>query len=115
VKIICYVATIPAVVHSFLRGHIQAAAKDYEVTVICNNADAHLLDGLNARIILPPIDRKVSPWRDFLVLIQLVTLFRRERFDLVHSIMPKTGLLSMLAAWMSGRKCCYWAWLNLWR
>ncbi|MEE7628107.1 glycosyltransferase family 4 protein [Methylobacter sp. Wu8] len=101
-KKICYVATIPAVVHAFLRGHIRAAAEKYDVTVVCNNADAHLLDGINARLILLPIERKASPWRDLMVLIQLMILFRRERFDLVHSIMPKTGLLSMLAAWAAG-------------
>ena len=101
-KKICYVATIPAVVHAFLRGHIGAAAEKYEVTIICNNADVYLLEGINARLIVLPIERKISPWRDLLVLIELVLLFRRERFDLVHSIMPKTGLLSMLAAWVTG-------------
>ncbi|MEI6268160.1 MAG: glycosyltransferase family 4 protein [Methylococcaceae bacterium] len=101
-KKICYVATIPAVVHAFLRGHIGAAAEKYEVTIICNNADVYLLEGINARLIVLPIERKISPWRDLLVLIELVLLFRRERFDLVHSIMPKTGLLSMLAAWVAG-------------
>lgn len=100
-KKLCYVATIPAVVHAFLRGHIQAAADKYEVTVICNSADKHLLDGLNARLILLPIERKPSPLRDMLVLFQLFELFRRERFDIVHSIMPKTGMLAMLAAWLA--------------
>ena len=99
---LCYVATIPAVVHAFLRGHIQAAAEKYEVTVICNSAEKHLLDGLNARLILLPIERKPSLWRDMLVLLQLYRLFRRERFDIVHSHMPKTGLLGMLAAWVAG-------------
>ena len=100
-KKLCYVATIPAVVHAFLRVHIQAAAEQYEVTVICNSADKHLLDGLNARLVLLPIERKPSPWRDMLVLFQLCNLFRRERFDIVHSIMPKTGMLAMLAAWVT--------------
>lgn len=97
---LCYVATIPAVVHAFLRGHIQAAAEKYQVTVICNSVDKHLLDGLNARLILLPIERKPSPWKDALILFQLIKLFRRERFDIVHSIMPKTGMLAMLAAWL---------------
>lgn len=100
-KKLCYVATIPAVVHAFLRGHIQAAADKYEVTVICNSADRHLLDGLNARLILLSIERKPAPWRDMLVLFQLYKLFRRERFDIVHSIMPKTGIIAMLAAWLA--------------
>ncbi len=101
-KKLCYVATIPAVVHAFLRAHIQAAAEKHEVTVVCNSADQHLLDGLNARLILLPIERKPSPWRDLLTLFQFYKLFRRERFDIVHSHMPKTGLLGMLAAWLAG-------------
>ena len=97
-KKICYVATIPAVVNSFLRDHIRAASENYDVTIICNHVDAYLLEDMPARIIILPIERKISPWRDLLVLIDLISIFRRERFDLVHSIMPKTGLLSMLAA-----------------
>lgn len=101
VKKLCYVATIPAIVHAFLRVHIQAAAKKYQVTVICNAVDKHLLEGLNARLILLPIERKPSPWRDVLILFQLFRLFRSEKFDIVHSIMPKTGMLAMLAAWIA--------------
>lgn len=101
-KKICYVATIPAVVNSFLHSHIQAAAQNYAVTVICNSIDARLLANLDVRLILLPIERKVSPLHDLLILIRLVILFRQEHFDLVHSIMPKTGLLSMLAAWTAG-------------
>jgi glycosyltransferase involved in cell wall biosynthesis len=101
VKKLCYVATIPAVVHAFLRVHIQAAAKKYQVTVICNTAEKHLLTGLNARFIFLPIERKPSPWRDMLILFQLFKLFRREQFDIVHSIMPKTGMFAMSAAYLA--------------
>jgi glycosyltransferase involved in cell wall biosynthesis len=101
VKKLCYVATIPAVVHAFLRPHILAAAGKYEVTVICNAVDTHLLEGINARFIFLPIERKPSPWRDALVLLKLIRLFHRERFDIVHTHMPKTGLLGMLAAWLA--------------
>lgn len=99
---LCFVATIPAVVHSFLKGHIHASAEKWAVNVISNPAGAELLDELNARFIPLAIERKISPWRDLLTLVQLVNLFRRERFDLVHSIMPKTGLLAMLAGWLTG-------------
>lgn len=100
-KKLCYIATIPAVVHSFLRPHIQAAAEHYDVTIICNSTDQYLLDGLNAHIILLPITRKPSPWKDMLTLVQLFQLFRYKKFDIVHSIMPKTGMLAMLAAWLA--------------
>ncbi|MDP3119216.1 MAG: glycosyltransferase family 4 protein [Sulfuricurvum sp.] len=100
-KKICYVATIPAVVHSFLRVHIQAAAEKYDVTVICNETDKYLLEGLNAHIIFLPITRNPSLWNDMMILFRLFSLFRREKFDIVHSIMPKTGILSMLGAWLA--------------
>lgn len=61
-----------------------------------------LLSDLDAQLIPVAIQRKVSPWRDLLVLVQLTMLFRRERFDLVHSIMPKAGLLAMLAGRLAG-------------
>lgn len=98
---ICYVATIPAVVHAFLRVHVQAASEKYRVTVICNSSDKHLLDGLNARVILLQIERKPCFWRDLFILFELIKIFRREKFNIVHSIMPKTGLLAMLAAFLT--------------
>ena len=101
-KKLCFVATIPAVVHSFMKGHIRASAEKWSVTIIAHPKDAVLLCDLDARFIPLAIQRKVSPWRDLLVLIQLMILFRRERFDLVHSIMPKTGLLTMLAGRLTG-------------
>lgn len=100
-KKICFVATIPAAVNSFLRDHIQAAAEIYSVTVVCNSEDKYLLEGLDAKIVFLPIERKPSPLKDFLVLIQLVKLFRQEKFDIVHSHLPKTGLLAMIAAWLA--------------
>ncbi len=100
-KKICFVATIPAAVNSFLRDHIQAAGEIYSVTVVCNSEDKYLLEGLDAKIVFLPIERKPSPIKDLLVLIQLVKLFRREKFDIVHSHLPKTGLLAMIAAWLA--------------
>ena len=101
-KKICFVATIPDVVYSFLRGHIRASAGKWPVMIVANPERAELLSDMNASFIPIRIERKVSPWNDLRALVQLVMLFRRERFDLVHSIMPKTGLLAMLAGWLTG-------------
>jgi len=101
-KKLCFVATIPAVVHAFMKGHIRASADKWSVKIVSYPAGAELLRDLNAQFIPLAIERKPSPWRDLRALIQLVILFRREQFDLVHSITPKAGLLSMLAAWLAG-------------
>lgn len=100
-KKLCFVATIPDVVHSFLKGCIRAATEKWSVKIISNPNGAELLSDLDAKLIPLAIERKVSPWRDLSTLVRLVILFRLERFDLVHSIMPKTGLLAMLAAWLT--------------
>jgi glycosyltransferase involved in cell wall biosynthesis len=42
----------------------------------------------------------VSPLNDFVVLIQLVRLIRRERFTVVHTHSSKAGFLGRLAAWL---------------
>ena len=36
-----------------------------------------------------------------MALVLLVQLFRREHFDIVHSHFPKSGLLGMIAAWLT--------------
>lgn len=48
------------------------------------------------------MQRRISPVADLRSLIMLVRLFRRERPDMVHSITPKAGLLSMVAARIAG-------------
>ena len=101
-KKLCFVATVPAVLHSFLKEHISSCAQKWAVSIVSSPIDAVLLRDIPAPFIPLPIERKASPWRDLLTLFRLAMLFRRERFDLVHSIMPKTGFLSMLAAWMTG-------------
>jgi glycosyltransferase involved in cell wall biosynthesis len=100
-KKICYVATVPAAVNSFLRGHIEAAAEKWTVKISSHPKGSELLNGLAASFLPLPFERKIALRQDLRALWQLVKLFRRERFDLVHSIMPKTGLLSMFAAWIS--------------
>ncbi|MDE6655073.1 MAG: glycosyltransferase, partial [Muribaculaceae bacterium] len=48
------------------------------------------------------MERQIAPLADLRSLIELVRLFRRERPDMVHSITPKAGLLSMMAARIAG-------------
>jgi glycosyltransferase involved in cell wall biosynthesis len=101
-KKLCFVATIPAAVNSFLKGHIRASAQKWSVSIVSHPEGAELLGDIKVRFVPLKIERKASPWRDLSAAVRLLMLFRRERFDLVHSIMPKTGLLAMLAGRLSG-------------
>ena len=100
-KKLCYVATIPHVVFSFLSNHIRKAASSYDVSVVSHSHGAELLYDLPIHYVSLPFERKISLWKDFATLCQLTRLFRREQFAIVHSIMPKTGFLSMLSGWLA--------------
>lgn len=102
----CVVAATPLTVHFFLKPHLVALSHHFEVTLACNpRNDAYLppLD-LPVHLIAVGMERKISPLRDLITLFELYRLFRRERFDLVVSVVPKAGLLGMVASTLAGVK-----------
>lgn len=46
------------------------------------------------------ISRQISPVNDMVTLVHLIRIFRKYRFDIVHSTTPKAGLLSAIAAFL---------------
>jgi UDP-N-acetylglucosamine:LPS N-acetylglucosamine transferase len=48
------------------------------------------------------MQRQISPFQDLISLIKLYSYFRKEKPDIVHSITPKAGLLSMMASRFAG-------------
>ena len=48
-----------------------------------------------------PMERHISPIKDFKALIKLIRVFRKEKPYVVHSMTPKAGLLCMMAAWLT--------------
>lgn len=103
-KKICIVATVPYALIMFMKPHITMLAEQYDVTLVANGVEQDVASLLNdnVRFVQVNIARKISLWRDMVTLIQLYLFFRKERFDVVHSLMPKTALLAMLAALIAG-------------
>jgi glycosyltransferase involved in cell wall biosynthesis len=98
----CVLAATPLTIHFFFKPHLRELARHFEVALACNpRSDAYLppLD-LPLRELALPMERKIAPWRDLQVLVALCRLFACERFDIVVSVVPKAGLLGMLAAWL---------------
>ncbi len=103
-KKICLVTTSLLIVKSFLKPHLHALAEQYDITLVVNIDDKTWVDQQNLPIkfVHVPIQRKISLLYDFYVLMFLIIFFIKERFSIVHSVAPKAGLLSMLAARIAG-------------
>jgi glycosyltransferase involved in cell wall biosynthesis len=65
-------------------------------------AEVSQADSAGSMTVLPaPIVRTIAPFRDLRALLCLVRIFVVHRFDLVHSVTPKAGLLAMAAGWLA--------------
>jgi len=104
----CYVVSSEMTLNAFLAGHISVAARAYDVSVVMNTqATGDLRSrGIPADLLRIRIERAIAPWRDLCALWELYRSFRRARFDLVHSVSPKAGLLGMLAARLARTPVC---------
>lgn len=96
------VAAVPLSLRVFMRPHIEAMASRYAVTMISSAGGEVISEQvLGTRFFAVDIRREISPLADLCSLFHLFVLFRREKFALVHSLTPKAGLLTMLAAFLS--------------
>ena len=60
-----------------------------------------MLDNISSKVnaINLPIERNINLFSDLRVLLLLISIFYKNGFSLVHSVSPKAGLLSAIAAW----------------
>lgn len=88
----------------FLAPHLRLLSELGEVTLFVRLDRADELDDLQlpVKIVGIPIQRKIALLSDCLVLFLLVTAFLRHRFDMVHTVTPKAGLLGIAAAKFAG-------------
>lgn len=97
-------STVPISMDIFCRGLFRRLSQKYEVVAVSSPQPE--LDDIarreGVRTVAVPMRREIAPLSDFAALLRLVRVFRRERPQMVHSITPKAGLLSMLAARLAG-------------
>ncbi len=98
-KRIGIVVSSPWTVKWFLTDQIEALSRSYEICVILNLGKGNALPELNAKVevINAPIVRNISVLRDLHAVLVLAALFIRKRFDAVHSVTPKAGLIAAMS------------------
>ena len=99
-KKIIRTATVPLSLDLFCRGLLRDLSSRYEIIALSSPQPE--LESIRkrerVRTISVPMARKIAPFSDLKSLFTLIRVFRKERPDMVHSITPKAGLLSMMAA-----------------
>lgn len=98
-KKIAFIVAIPGSASSFLHDHFVELVKEYEVHLLANfgNYDINEFKALNITCHNIPIIRNISIWNDFKALSAIYNIYKKEKFDSVHSVTPKAGLLNALA------------------
>jgi len=102
---IAFVVAVPGTASAFLINHFTRLLLDYNVNLVANfpNEESKVqFQKMGVRCYSVPILRSISIFSDIKALFVLVCLFKREKFDCVHSVTPKAGLLSSLAGKMAG-------------
>ncbi|MDT7830195.1 glycosyltransferase family 4 protein [Pricia sp. S334] len=87
-----------------LKGQLRFMSQYYDVTGISSDGHQHerIRKTEGVRVIPLRINRKINLREDIVSLYRLYQLFKREKPFIVHSLTPKAGLLSMMAAYAAG-------------
>jgi glycosyltransferase involved in cell wall biosynthesis len=101
---IARISTVPFFVLTQLTTQLEAlSAAGASVTVITSDdplgKDIACLDYCKFEPIY--IAREINIFADAVALYKLWRLFRKRRFDIIHSTTPKAGLLCAIAAWLA--------------
>lgn len=100
---ICRTSTVSFYMVSQLKVQVEYM-RDIGMNVVLVSSDGPELSeiklgyGLSHEAV--EIHRSIRPWKDFAAFIKLIKVFRKHKFDIVHSTTPKAGLLSAIAAFL---------------
>ena len=104
-KKICFVVAIPLTAHAFLKDHIRLLSEHYDVFLVANINSEEDIKGLALKGWKKiEIERGISIMKDIDSVVQLKKYFKEMQFDAVHSVTPKAGLVTALAAKLAGIK-----------
>lgn len=97
-------ATVAITLNDLLKGQLAYLNQTHEIIAV-SGEDHHLQavrDREGVRTISVPMQRAIRPFQDVVSLYRLYRVFKKEKPTIVHSVSPKAGLLSMVAAYFAG-------------
>lgn len=95
------ITTIPLSLDKLLTGQLRFMSSYFDVIAV--SADGPEIETIKKRegcdYLVIPMTRTISPFRDYVALLKMIKLIKREKPTIVHSHTPKAGLIAMLAAY----------------
>lgn len=104
-KKIIRTVTVPQSIGFFEEVMMRLKGDGYEVVVVTSPGEE--LDDFRKRypnetVIEVPMERHISLIKDLKSLFMMIGVLRKEKPYVIHSMTPKAGLVSMMAAWLTG-------------
>ncbi|WP_246008697.1 glycosyltransferase family 4 protein [Chryseobacterium lactis] len=98
------VSTVPLSLNVLLKGQLAFLNKYFDIIAVSGKGKHLDIVKEREKIKVVPVEmeRKISLFKDFISLVNLYKTFKKEKPEIIHSITPKAGLLSMLAGKMAG-------------
>ena len=100
-KKICFVVPSIGTARVFLKNHIEELSVYFDIYLVTNVLEEEMIYLSNVpiqEIKHVKITRRISLINDLRTLLHLCSYFKAMRFDAVHTLTPKVGLLGILAS-----------------
>lgn len=102
-KRICFVVAVYQTANSFLKNHISALSEKYDIYIAGNIKSMDEIPDLKVlELYQYDVQREIVIHKDIKALWQLYRYFKRMKFDAIHSVTPKAGLIAAIAARLAG-------------
>lgn len=102
---ICFIVAVPITAQAFLKDHIKLLSEQYDIYIVGNIDSGDDVKGLAiAGWKKINIERGISITKDLQSIWQARRYFKQMKFDAVHSVTPKAGLVTALAGKLAGVK-----------
>lgn len=96
-------STVPISLNVLLKGQLNFLNKKFKTIAVSSpGKDLEIVkerEGVMVKTV--SMERSISPVKDLVSLIKMYILFVKEKPQIVHSITPKAGLISMIAAYLA--------------
>ena len=98
------ITTVPGSLNTFCRGLLRELQQKegYEIVAVSSPDEelTEIAEREGVKTVAVPMERRISPLKDLKSLWRMIKVFRREKPQMIHSMTPKAGLLSMIAGWV---------------